>query len=78
MIIKIQYILLLGVTLFFAACSQTTAKFLVQGTKQVAPARVSFENKSVKAERFEWDFGDGKNLRIRLRYMITSVREIIK
>ena len=60
MIIKIQYILLLGVTLFFAACSQTTAKFLVQGTKQVAPARVFFENKSVKAERFEWDFGDGK------------------
>ena len=60
MIIKIQYILLLGVTLFFASCSQTTAKFLVQGTKQVAPARVFFENKSVKAERFEWDFGDGK------------------
>ena len=63
MTIKIQYVLL-GITLFFAACSRTTAKFVVQdakqGTKQVAPARVVFQNNSVKAERFEWDFGDGK------------------
>ena len=59
MTIKIQYVLL-GITLFFAACSRTTAKFLVQDAKKVAPARVVFQNKSVKAERFEWDFGDGK------------------
>jgi cyclophilin family peptidyl-prolyl cis-trans isomerase len=59
MSIKIQYIFI-GVTLFFTACSpKTTAKFLVQDAPKVAPARVVFQNKSVKAERYEWDFGDG-------------------
>jgi cyclophilin family peptidyl-prolyl cis-trans isomerase len=58
MITKIQYILI-GVTLFFAACSKPTAKFLVQDAPKVAPARVVFQNKSAKAERYEWDFGDG-------------------
>jgi cyclophilin family peptidyl-prolyl cis-trans isomerase len=58
MTIKIQYILL-GVTLFFTACSNPVAKFLVQDAPKVAPARVTFQNKSAKAERYEWDFGDG-------------------
>ncbi len=58
MTIKIQYIFI-GVSLFFTACSTTTAKFLVQPTPKVAPAKVVFQNKSVKAERYEWDFGDG-------------------
>ncbi len=58
MTIKIQYILL-GVTLFFTACSKPVAKFLVQDAKKVAPVRVTFQNKSAKAERYEWDFGDG-------------------
>jgi cyclophilin family peptidyl-prolyl cis-trans isomerase len=58
MTIKIQYILL-GVTLFFTACSHPVAKFLVQDAPKVAPARVNFQNKSAKAERYEWDFGDG-------------------
>jgi cyclophilin family peptidyl-prolyl cis-trans isomerase len=58
MTIKIQYIFI-GAALFFTACSKTTAKFLVQDTPKVAPARVVFQNKSVKAERYEWDFGDG-------------------
>jgi cyclophilin family peptidyl-prolyl cis-trans isomerase len=59
MTIKIQYILL-GVTLFFTACSiKPVAKFLVQDAPKVAPARVVFQNKSAKAERYEWDFGDG-------------------
>jgi cyclophilin family peptidyl-prolyl cis-trans isomerase len=58
MTVKIQYILL-GVTLFFTACSKPVAKFLVQDAPKVAPARVTFQNKSAKAERYEWDFGDG-------------------
>ena len=58
MTVKIQYILL-GVTLFFTACSKPVAKFLVQDAPKVAPARVTFHNKSAKAERYEWDFGDG-------------------
>lgn len=60
MTIKFQYILF-GVTLFFAACStKPTAKFLVQTNPRTAPIRVVFDNKSAKAERYEWDFGDGK------------------
>jgi cyclophilin family peptidyl-prolyl cis-trans isomerase len=58
MTIKIQYIIL-GVMLFFTACSKPVAKFLVQDAPKVAPARVAFQNKSAKAERYEWDFGDG-------------------
>lgn len=58
MTIKIQYILF-GVTLFFAACSKPTAKFLVRDAPKVAPVRIVFDNKSAKAERYEWDFGDG-------------------
>ena len=59
MTIKIQYILL-GFTLFFAACSvKPIAKFSVLAAPKVAPVRVDFQNKSTKAERYEWDFGDG-------------------
>jgi cyclophilin family peptidyl-prolyl cis-trans isomerase len=58
MTIKIQYIFI-GITLFVTACSHPVAKFLVQDAPKVAPARVVFQNKSAKAERYEWDFGDG-------------------
>jgi cyclophilin family peptidyl-prolyl cis-trans isomerase len=57
---KFQYVLL-GVTLFFTACSiKPVARFMVQDAPKTAPARVVFQNKSAKAERYEWDFGDGK------------------
>jgi cyclophilin family peptidyl-prolyl cis-trans isomerase len=60
MTIKFQYALL-GLTLFFTACSvKPVAKFMVQDAQKTAPARVVFQNKSAKAERYEWDFGDGK------------------
>jgi cyclophilin family peptidyl-prolyl cis-trans isomerase len=58
MITKTQY-LILGITLFFTACSKPVAKFLVKDAPKVAPAQVVFQNKSTKAERYEWDFGDG-------------------
>ncbi len=40
------------------SCSRPTAQFSYSGALQ-APAEISFENQSEKAERFEWDFGDG-------------------
>jgi peptidyl-prolyl cis-trans isomerase B (cyclophilin B) len=55
-----------GRNLFLAAavllqalsCSRPTAQFSYSGALQ-APAEIRFENQSEKAERFEWDFGDG-------------------
>ncbi len=40
------------------SCSRPTAQFSYSGALQ-APAEINFENQSEKAERFEWDFGDG-------------------
>lgn len=40
------------------SCSRPTAQFSYSGALQ-APAEIRFENQSEKAERFEWDFGDG-------------------
>ena len=45
-------------TLFLVSCGRPVAKFSYSG-KQTAPAVLSFENQSEKAERYEWDFGDG-------------------
>jgi cyclophilin family peptidyl-prolyl cis-trans isomerase len=46
--------------LLFGACSKPIAKFAVKDAQKVAPAKVNFQNNSQKAERYEWDFGDGK------------------
>jgi cyclophilin family peptidyl-prolyl cis-trans isomerase len=46
--------------LLLVACSpKPTANFTVPTQKLTAPAKVIFTNTTEKAERYEWDFGDG-------------------
>ena len=48
------------IALLFASCSRPTANFIVTDSAiKTAPAKITFENKSKKAESYEWDFGDG-------------------
>lgn len=42
----------------FTACARPVAEFSYQGGN-IAPAEFTFENKSSKATRYRWDFGDG-------------------
>ena len=46
--------------LFVASCSKPIAQFKTNATKYMAPADVQFTNTSQKADRYEWDFGDGQ------------------
>ncbi len=46
--------------LFVASCSKPIAQFKTNATKYMAPADVQFTNNSQKADRYEWDFGDGQ------------------
>lgn len=55
--LRLAYFLL--ILIFFGACARPIANFSYQDTDQVAPAQIQFDNNSEKAERFEWDFGDG-------------------
>jgi cyclophilin family peptidyl-prolyl cis-trans isomerase len=58
---RIKFLHILSIlTLFFASCSKPIANFIVKDAQKTAPARVTFQNMSQKAERYEWDFGDGK------------------
>ncbi len=41
------------------SCGKPIADFAVLSSERIAPAKVSFENNSSKAETYEWDFGDG-------------------
>lgn len=51
---------LLFAVLALGACAvKPVASFTVPAQKLVAPVVVSFDNTSMKAERYEWDFGDG-------------------
>ena len=60
---RIKFLHILSIsTLLFASCSKPIANFIVKDAQKTAPARVTFENKSQKAERYEWDFGDGKKI----------------
>ncbi len=45
--------------LLISACGKPIADFTYSGADKPAPAEVDFENKSKKAESYEWDFGDG-------------------
>jgi cyclophilin family peptidyl-prolyl cis-trans isomerase len=56
---KLLFFVFLG--LFMSACVGTRIKptFTVPTQKLVAPAKVTFTNTTEKAERYEWDFGDG-------------------
>ena len=38
-----------------------TASFEIQGSNQLAPARVDFKNTSVNADSYEWNFGDASS-----------------
>lgn len=42
-----------------ASCGKPVADFVYSGNDEPAPTKVEFENKSEKAETYEWDFGDG-------------------
>jgi peptidyl-prolyl cis-trans isomerase B (cyclophilin B) len=44
--------------LFLASCSRPVAKFTYEGATKAANT-IQFDNQSEKAERYEWDFGDG-------------------
>lgn len=46
------------VLLFLSSCGRPVAKFSYDGEAKAA-SPVKFENQSEKAERYEWDFGDG-------------------
>ncbi len=45
--------------LLFSSCAKTIANFSFQEGKKQAPSKITFENKSKNATRYEWDFGDG-------------------
>ncbi len=57
--IKLIKISSLFTLLLLFGCSKPMADFAYNGKKHVAPTKVTFENKSKKAETYEWDFGDG-------------------
>ena len=47
------------IILTLASCGKPIADFMYSGNDDPAPTEVTFENKSQKAESYEWDFGDG-------------------
>ncbi len=60
---RIKFLHILSIsTLIFTSCSKPIANFIIKDAEKTAPAKVTFENKSQKAERYEWDFGDGKKI----------------
>ena len=60
---RIKFLHILSIsTLIFTSCSKPIANFIIKDAEKTAPAKVTFQNKSQKAERYEWDFGDGKKI----------------
>jgi cyclophilin family peptidyl-prolyl cis-trans isomerase len=60
---RIKFLHILSVlALLFASCSKPIASFIVKDAQKTAPAKVTLQNNSQKAERYEWDFGDGKKI----------------
>ncbi len=45
--------------LVVASCAKPMAQFKASEKKVTAPADITFTNTSKKADRYEWDFGDG-------------------
>jgi peptidyl-prolyl cis-trans isomerase B (cyclophilin B) len=68
---KLTIVLLIFSTVFLVSCGRPVAKFSYSGkTKAATP--IQFNNESEKAERFEWDFGDGNTSNVaspKHRYM---------
>ena len=56
---KIQNLLAIGGILLLFGCGKPVANFMYSDSKTTAPVTIQFENKSEKAEEYEWDFGDG-------------------
>lgn len=57
---KQVFLPLAAICLLFGACAvKPKANFTMPVKKVTAPALVSFTNTSLKAESYEWDFGDG-------------------
>lgn len=50
--------------LTMAVACGTTAKFSYQVEDSTAPAKVTFQNESEKAENYEWYFGDGDTAQV--------------
>ncbi|MBL7817283.1 MAG: peptidylprolyl isomerase [Saprospiraceae bacterium] len=60
---KINFLHILTIAaLTITSCSKPIANFVIKEAEKTAPAKVTFQNKSQKAERYEWDFGDGKKI----------------
>ncbi len=50
---------LLLLVILISSCAKPIAQFSYDG-KAEAPAKIQFQNKSEKADTYQWDFGDGK------------------
>ena len=51
--------LFLAIALTSCAANKPKAAFTTPTQKFTAPAKINFTNTSLKAEKYEWDFGDG-------------------
>ncbi len=50
----------LFVLFVLASCNRPVAKFVIENNEELnAPAKVKFINQSKKADRYQWNFGDG-------------------
>ncbi len=58
MLFKPTFLLLTLSVLLLVSCGRPVAKFSYSGKTKAATA-IQFNNESEKAERYEWDFGDG-------------------
>ena len=58
---KIKYLYITAINvLLLQSCSKPLASFVIKDAEKTVPAKVTLQNNSTKAERYEWDFGDGK------------------
>ncbi|NJN32922.1 MAG: PKD domain-containing protein [Saprospiraceae bacterium] len=55
-----NFIIVAVLLTLLSSCSKPIANFVIRDAGKTAPAKVVFNNESKKADRFEWDFGDGK------------------
>jgi cyclophilin family peptidyl-prolyl cis-trans isomerase len=46
-------------TILLSSCAKPMVDFITKGGGVQVPAKVKFDNTTVSAERFEWNFGDG-------------------
>ena len=53
-----RFFILLSLGAIFS-CAKPVAKFAASAKESIAPVEIAFENKSLKSDTYEWDFGDG-------------------